>query len=188
MAYNSYNLIGQRFGNLIVVSRLGNGGKNKCQRWLCNCECGNSVEKVTTELTNKRNKILCCNRKCKLHSGKHSILFKGYEDISGWLWCHIKTGARERDLEFSITIEYAWDLFIMQNRKCALSGIEICFSKSQEDRSNGTASLDRIDSTKGYVINNCQWVHKDINFMKQDLTEDEFIGWCQLVTLHQRIK
>lgn len=41
-------------------------------------------------------------------------------------------------------------------------------------RSFGTASLDRIDSTKGYVEENVQWVHKDVNFMKSNLTEQRF--------------
>ena len=38
----------------------------------------------------------------------------------------------------------------------------------------GTASLDRIDSKKGYTIDNIQWVHKDVNKMKMDLQEEDF--------------
>lgn len=45
-----------------------------------------------------------------------------------------------------------------------------------------TASLDRIDSTKGYTLDNIQWVHKHINVMKMDLDQEYFIKLCKLVT------
>ena len=38
-----------------------------------------------------------------------------------------------------------------------------------------------IDSTKGYIVGNIQWVHKDINIMKNDLDLDSFIYYCRLV-------
>jgi len=41
-----------------------------------------------------------------------------------------------------------------------------------------TASLDRIDSTKGYTIDNVQWVHTIVNRMKWNTDENEFIKWC----------
>lgn len=44
-----------------------------------------------------------------------------------------------------------------------------------------TASLDRIDSSKPYIIDNIQWVHKDINFMKRTYSHDYFIKLCKLV-------
>jgi len=48
-----------------------------------------------------------------------------------------------------------------------------------------TASLDRIDSSKGYVRGNIQWVHIAINFMKHSLPEEEFIRWCCLVAQYR---
>ena len=44
-----YNLIGQRFGKLVVIERAGDyhyksGGKiNSSPQWLCQCDCGNRV-------------------------------------------------------------------------------------------------------------------------------------------------
>jgi hypothetical protein len=45
-----------------------------------------------------------------------------------------------------------------------------------------TASLDRIDSTKGYIKGNIQWVHKDVNKMKWNWNQSNFINWCKLIT------
>ena len=52
----------------------------------------------------------------------------------------------------------------------------------------GTASLDRIDSTKGYTKNNIQWVHKTINKMKNVLHDEEFIQWCNLIANYNKEK
>ena len=65
-----------------------------------------------------------------------------------------------------------------------MSGIEITIEKSLNRKkgcSNLTASLDRIDSSLGYVKNNVQWVHKDINKMKQELNENYFKNLCKII-------
>lgn len=48
--------------------------------------------------------------------------------------------------------------------------------------SKRTASLDRIDSTRGYVVGNLQWIHKDLNLMKNTLPTSLFIEWCKKVS------
>lgn len=81
-------------------------------------------------------------------------------------------------------MEQAWNLFLQQNKKCALSGIDIQFAKKtgKDWYKNTTASLDRINSKLGYNLNNVQWVHKHVNFMKLQTPNDEFIKWCYLIT------
>lgn len=44
-----------------------------------------------------------------------------------------------------------------------------------------TASIDRIDSSNGYIEDNIQWVHKDVNMMKQKMTNIELIEMCKLI-------
>ena len=79
----------------------------------------------------------------------------------------------------TITIEYAWELFLKQEKKCSLSGLEITIGLSGK---YNTASIDRIDSSKGYEPGNIQWVHKDINFMKRTYSQEYFTNMCKLVT------
>lgn len=106
--------------------------------------------------------------------------------ITGFYWSTIKTNAKKRNLEFNITIEYAYQLFLKQNGKCALSGIEIKFRHPYEARNIQTTSLDRIDSSKGYVEGNVQWVHKTVNVMKMNLTQEEFLQWCKIIYLNNK--
>lgn len=91
---------------------------------------------------------------------------------------HTKHSARRRKLEFNLSKEFMTNLLAKQNNKCIFSGLEISLS-------NATASLDRIDSSKGYTEDNVQWVHKDVNFMKHKMNNQEFIEMCKLITKNQ---
>lgn len=117
-------------------------------------------------------------------SGPRSALFKGHGEIGASLWNRYQQHARERGRPFEITIEYGWDTYIAQDRRCALSGVEIEFGSLKRTPSAWrpcTASLDRIDPNKGYVEGNVQWVHKRVNFLRNVLPVEEFISWCAAI-------
>jgi hypothetical protein len=78
-------------------------------------------------------------------------------------------------------MEYLWELYEKQCGKCAITGIPIEFEKDKPNAPH-EASLDRIDSSMGYVIGNVQWVHRDVNFMKSDFTMEYFLSLCKLVS------
>ena len=107
--------------------------------------------------------------------------WKGCGELSGSYWYAVKSGANARNLDVEVTIEEAWELYENQNRKCALSGLDISFTETVQRKNDTTASLDRIDSSRGYVPGNIQWVHKTVNRMKTDLTQEEFIKFCKLI-------
>lgn len=98
------------------------------------------------------------------------------ENISHITWNSLINGAKRRRLEVSITKNDVWDLYITQNMKCALSGRELLLHKKSDTI---TASVDRIDSNKGYIIDNIQIVHKEINKSKQDMTDLNFYILCK---------
>lgn len=118
------------------------------------------------------------NSNYKRSTGKCNPAWRGYEDIPLSKFNYIKLDADKRGLLFDITIEQIWNLYLEQDKKCALSGTEIIFSSI---KSVCTASLDRINSNIGYIIDNVQWVHKNINIMKNRFSDEEYIKWCKLV-------
>lgn len=70
------------------------------------------------------------------------------------------------------------DLWNAQDRKCALSGIEI---------TDDNIALDHIiPLSKGgsSAIENCQLVDGRVNSMKGQLDQEEFRSLCNLVTQH----
>ena len=77
---------------------------------------------------------------------------KSYEEITGAYFASIRSGAKTRGIEFNLTIKDIWDLFLKQNRLCALTKVQMTFEKGKQT----TASLDRINSKLGYTILNVQ--------------------------------
>lgn len=128
------------------------------------------------------------------NSKKIGIHYTDLEDLSGTYFNILKRGALKRKLEFTVTKQYLWDLYLGQNSLCKLSGLPIKLKSDYKhwetskgrgtrlDRSTMTASLDRIDSSKGYVEGNLQWIHKVINIMKGNLSDNDFVYFCKSVS------
>lgn len=169
-----YNVVGQKFGKLLVIERAQSSARNS-SRWICICDCGNKITVLGCSLKSGATKSCGCLSK--------EQLWKGFEEISGTYWGRCERGAKVRDLSFDLTIQDAWQKFLDQNRLCALSGNLLVFnpkycnprSKAQEWQ---TASLDRIDSSRGYSLDNIQWVHVSVNYMKMDINQTDFIKLC----------
>ena len=176
------DLKGKKFGKLEVKEYAGS--KNKYRYWLCECECGIIKEIRRDHLTKGYTKSCGCSWRL---SRKNHNNWQGYEDISLDFFNTIKRGATIRNIEFNITIEYLWDLLIQQNKKCKLSGLHLEFSEIRKDKSNQTASIDRIDSKIGYIEGNVQWVHKQINIMKNKISDEKFIWFCEQVYKNKNI-
>jgi hypothetical protein len=114
--------------------------------------------------------------------GSSSPVWKGCGELSGSYWAQVQANAKRRSLEVSIDIEYAWNLFLLQDRRCVLSGRTLII----ESWPNQTASLDRIDSTRGYVVGNVQWIHKDLQAMKMNFAQEEFVKICEEIVRYYR--
>lgn len=175
------NVFNIKFGKLQPLKRDPN---NKL-KLICLCECGN-IKSINRSHIVARNTISCG---CISKNGKLRSNWKGFGDISGDFWCsHILRSAKgdkqgnkiRKPKEINIDIEYSWNLFLEQNKKCALSGLELKFPTKGKDKTY-TSSLDRIDSNKGYIKGNVQWVHKHINIMKNKFDQDYFIEMCKLI-------
>lgn len=179
------DLTGKKFGKLTVIERVENKGIHTM--WLCECQCGNKKSIDSSHLI-QGNVISCgCVGQGKIGQKHHQ--WTGYGEISGSRWATIKRSQRHRNsrkkLDFEIDIKYAWELFLKQDRKCSLTGKLLKFGKRNFDET--TASLDRIDNNKGYIEGNVQWVHKDVNRMKNVFDMDYFLETCRLITENNKL-
>jgi len=131
-------------------------------------------------LTRKKNPVKSCGCK-QISRGPDHVQWQGYEGISkSWWLLHVEKEykGRRKQVPITIDIQYGWELFLKQNKKCALSGVDLKFALKGTSNS---ASLDRIDSSKGYELGNVQWVHKHVNFMKRDFEQNYFIDLCKKI-------
>lgn len=170
------DLIGKRFGKLTVIDR----DKSTTQGviWVCLCDC-DTITMSAAGALNAGQRVSCgC-----IHLGKNSHKYTGYMDIGGSYWKSIQINAKKRNIAFSISVEEAWKKYESQNRKCVLSGLDIFLSSSYTYKAkNQTASLDRIDNNLGYTSRNIQWLHKDVNRMKNVHDQEYFVHLCDLIS------
>ena len=172
-----YDIVGKKFGRL-TVNNFANSDSNGQSYWYVTCDCG--TKKVVQGKSLVRAAIVSCgcwNReKC----------WQGCGDLSKTYWSALVKGAARRHIDCDLTIEEGWALFRQQNGKCALTGRELFIDPQYARHHVGqqsiqTASLDRIDSSRGYIKWNVQWVHVKVNRMKWDLDQDEFVRLCREV-------
>jgi hypothetical protein len=173
------NLTGRIFGQLTVMSmhqQITSRGKRLS--WMCGCRCSCGAFTVVLASNRKRGsaKSCGCARDYSSTSGSNSGTFSGWADIRGKTWGQIKRRAQLKGLPFTIDIKDAWELYLAQNRACALSGLDIEFHGTRKSKT--TASLDRIEISKGYEPGNVQWVHKHINIMRNVYTVAYFVELC----------
>lgn len=165
---------GQRFGDWSILNKaptwdLHSGKKYYTPYYLCKCDCG-KIRKVQgyTLLTGKSKS---CGCSWKRQTKENNPAWKGFCGLPGKYFYRARHGAELRGIDFDLSKKEAWDVFNAQQGTCNLSGVPISFDKS-------TASLDRIDSGLGYNANNIQWVHKDINRMKNEYNQGYFLQMC----------
>lgn len=148
--------------------------------WLCQCSCGSDTQWVHKEGLFRGATKGCFHCTGSRNSRENNPNWRGHGEISGEAFNKVRSGARQRNITLEVDSADLHALWIAQDRKCALTGLALVMGD--------TASLDRIDSQKAYVIDNIQWVHKVVNIMKNDFTEDVFIAMCSKVAAYKAAK
>lgn len=165
---------------MVTVLKLDSG------RYAKDCpECG---EQQTYLRKNYAESSLRENKRCKKcanrdpNSNASHGMYRGIR-IS-WLRKY-ETSAKLRGLDWLIDLDDVADVFENQAGRCALTGWDLAFPETGHFQ-NADASIDRIDSTFGYLKDNIQIVHKKVNMMKQAYSQEEFIEVCVAVANREK--
>jgi len=161
------NLIGKKFGKLLVLSR-SNKISNIGTLWDCQCECGNFTTASTHNLKNASKKSCGCSKKYadKTLSSKHALFYK------------YKKSAEKRECSFNINFETFLDL-IRQNCYYCGEKPQQYFKAPESQRGFLYNGIDRIDSHGGYEDNNVVTCCKKCNYLKWNRNQKEFIVWIK---------
>ena len=169
------DLTGKNFGHLFVIG-VAEVSRNGHYRYHVKCSCG--IEKTVLGTHLISGKTNSCG-----HLRREPRHWQGVGTVSKTYFSSLKRGAEggksRKPISFSLDLQYVAHLLDeVQKGKCKLTGLPI----SIRDK---TASLDRIDSSKGYEVGNVQWLHKDVNMMKRHYSTDYFLYLCELVTTNE---
>ena len=102
-----------------------------------------------------------------------------------------RIGAVKRGIPFEITIEDIYEVAKRQNYRCAYTDWPLAFPGPKWYTPSVPkpirASVDRIDSSKGYTPDNIQIISLMANQAKNNFTEAEFRQFCAAVCTHNHL-
>jgi len=147
--------------------------KNKKVYWQAQCLGCKAIYILAADvIKNNINGCQYCARKNR-PKGIESLSWQGGKFIPAKFLSNVARGARRRGITCQLSIKELDDLWEKQDGRCAYTNRELTLT------SEGTASLDRIDSSIGYKLDNVQFVHKTVNVMKWALPEEEFFKFIE---------
>lgn len=165
--------------------------------------CGVLFHKPISEI--KRNKEIgrknFCSRTCVgQNNSKHLLNVVNKYDISKhssnrkdeftkfrYHLRNIISRTRERNLNINITANDLKEQWELQKGICVFTGVNLEISTYTKIKKNPiySASIDRIDSSLGYVKGNIRWISRAMNWMKNEMTDE--MTW-ELIKLIQNKK
>ena len=160
--------------------------------------CGKEFEKPISEYTRniKLGRSNYCSRSCAGKSCNKNFILKGnpealknYSDNRRDQYTPFRyyfRNCKRRFKEFNLTLEYLKQLWELQKGICPYTGIQLKLAEYTKGHHDPiyTASLDRIDPSKGYIIGNVQFVSTSINYMKHEMSHEDTLKLCSLISKH----
>ena len=98
---------------------------------------------------------------------------------------HSKNRKKSRFNDRNIDFDYLLELYNNQNGLCKISGVPMTTIVGG-GKIQTNISLDRIDSSIGYVKGNIQLVCAIVNIMKSTLSMSEFMNWVNLISKNNK--
>ena len=145
--------------------------------WLCECSCKENSRWIQGNELMNPNRCFKCQKCAGKDRGLQQTLDNGrIGQLTQSKFSKLQRGAKARKLLFDLTKEYLWNLFTLQKQLCAITGD---FIENIKD-----ASLDRIDSSIGYIKGNVQWTTVQANRSKHIMSTKELIEFCNKVLNH----
>lgn len=99
-----------------------------------------------------------------------------------------KHTAKDKKVDFNLTVDYLVELFNKQKGLCYYTGekLDVVIMLGRGQRKNlfscpNHFSLDRLIPKKGYIMGNVAWCTYQANTCKNQLSEEQFYSFCKEV-------
>jgi hypothetical protein len=109
------------------------------------------------------------------------------KDISKNAYSRWRKSALDRGLEWDVTIEYLQSILDGQSGNCYYSGVQMVvpFNKGRRrffKKNLRLATLERLDSDKGYITGNVAFCCHALNLGKSDWPESDFVSFLDEIS------
>jgi hypothetical protein len=183
---------GDRFGRLVVIQAGDAQVKFKLRKHLCQCDCGTVKMVGHNALTLKHGGTKSCGCKQKETIQKHRML-PGIQGIINRLMYTLRRSAMLRDLPVEIT-KAEFEYLIRQN--CHYCGCEPDQTRASREHRRLEAEfdnfkyhgLDRVNSDRGYTLDNVVTCCTMCNRMKRDYTYAAFTTKIKTIAVNLATK
>ena len=158
---------GTQYGDWTVVSEMPRVGPSRYA--YCECKCGafKAVALSSLKAGTSTKCPSCANKGENNTQFVHGLAKRGKQTVPYQLWAGTRHGARQRGLEHTIT---PYDIEVPD--VCPVLGIKLRPGGSNVGFKDDLASVDRIDSSLGYVPGNIRVISWRANRLKSDNTID----------------
>lgn len=167
MSRKIHDLIGQRFGKLLVLHQAER--RKGRIAWTCQCDCGNIKDILSFRLTLGRS--ASCG--CQIGHGRGKPL-SNFERSLG----HYQRSAETRNRK--------WELSLDQFR--SLINTECFYCGHPPDNWLGFNGIDRVNNDQGYTLINCVSCCSTCNYAKAKKSVSEFAEWVSRAYDHLSVK
>ena len=162
---------------------------NKNAKKYCSVLCSKKAKAKYTQIyqQNHRKKTREYVKKFRLlHPDLITERNKKFSQTPEGIYSSLKTGATSRNLEYSITKEYFVNWYNNQDKTCHYCNRTLEEIKLDPIGHAGRLSIDRIDSTKGYIENNLVLACYRCNTIKSNyFTEQEMLKIGEIIKLKE---
>jgi hypothetical protein len=163
--------------------------------------CGKKLEKKLSEINRQKKrgkKIFYCNRICAgknnvQHLHKYAGKFNNnlipnnrsdqYTEFR-WYIKNVIKNSKKKNQGYDIDLKYLKDLWEQQGGICPFTKekLELRTHTTKNKSHPYSASLDRIDNSKGYIKGNVRFVSLIFNYARNTFSDDTVIEFCKKIT------
>jgi hypothetical protein len=192
--------VGTTFGLLKIIGTIiKHVSERKLLYYICECKCGRTKEIPKSNLINGSSTSCGCSGIIKkiLPNGESTFIQK---------YAICRSAANKRGLIFEITLEQYKNiitqdcfycgsppkpysrLFKTDGTKTSNLKLNVLPKKAQEESWVNINTIDRVDSKKGYIVENCVASCWPCNEMKMDRSESCFVSHVYKIVVFQESK
>lgn len=149
---------------------------------VCNmCKCNKSEDDFNKRNGGKYLKSICKDcEKIRRAEARSNDIRKYFIDI---VRTSKQQATRRKIKDHEINVDFLIEMYNKQNGLCSVSKIKMTHIAGK-GKVITNASIDRIDSSKGYTKENVRLVCLGINLLKMDATEEEFQNFLKQIVLN----